>query len=168
MDKNITYKHAYTLLEKPAAVASVMGSGLAPNVRGTVSLYDADGGTVVAAEISGLPATVQGTAAVPPVNPFGFHLHAGTSCDMPNAAEPFPGSMGHYNPTNQPHPNHAGDFPVLLGNNGYAFLAFFTNRFKPADVIGKTVVIHQNPDDFRTQPAGNSGKKIACGVIQRV
>ncbi|MBL1863034.1 superoxide dismutase family protein, partial [Klebsiella pneumoniae] len=44
--------------------------------------------------------------------------------------------------------------------------SFFTNRFRVADVIGKSVIIHQNPDDYRTQPAGNAGKRLACGVIQ--
>lgn len=43
---------------------------------------------------------------------------------------------------------------------------FFTNRFRASDVIGKTIIIHQNPDDYRTQPAGNSGNRLACGVIQ--
>jgi len=167
MERSISYKYAYTLLEKPAAVAQMQGSDLAPNIKGTVSLYAADNGTLVAAEINGLPAAVPGTATTQPINPFGFHLHTGATCDMPNAAEPFPGSMGHYNPTNQPHPDHAGDFPVLLANNGYAFMVFFTNRFRPGDVIGKAVVIHQNPDDFRTQPAGNSGKKIACGIVKK-
>jgi len=43
----------------------------------------------------------------------------------------------------------------------------FTNKFKPSDIIGKSVVIHMSPDDYRTEPAGNSGKKIACGVIEK-
>jgi len=65
-----------------------------------------------------------------------------------------------------PHGNHAGDFPVLFSNNGVARMCFFTNKFKVADIIGKAVVIHQNPDDYRTQPAGDSGKRLACGVIK--
>ncbi len=43
---------------------------------------------------------------------------------------------------------------------------FFTDRFCVSDVIGKAVIIHQNPDDYRTQPSGNSGKRIGCGVIR--
>jgi len=42
---------------------------------------------------------------------------------------------------------------------------FFTNEFKVSNIIGKSVVIHQSPDDYRTQPAGASGKKLGCGVI---
>ena len=44
-------------------------------------------------------------------------------------------------------------------------MAVYTDRFYPEDVIGKTVVIHEKPDDFRTQPSGDSGEKIACGKI---
>ncbi|MGJ0847981.1 recombinase family protein [Tissierella praeacuta] len=70
-----------------------------------------------------------------------------------------------YNENTLPHGNHSGDFPVLFSNNGYARMSFFTNKFKPEDVIDKSVIIHLNPDDYRSQPAGNSGKRIACGVI---
>jgi Cu-Zn family superoxide dismutase len=78
---------------------------------------------------------------------------------------PFLTAGEHYNPTNQPHGNHAGDFPVLFSNDGRAVMNFFTNKFTVGEIIGKSVVIHQNPDDYRTQPAGNSGKRLACGVI---
>lgn len=44
-------------------------------------------------------------------------------------------------------------------------MTFFTDKFKVADIIGKSVVIHENPDDYRTQPAGNAGKMIGCGGI---
>jgi Cu-Zn family superoxide dismutase len=47
-----------------------------------------------------------------------------------------------------------------------AIMHFFTDRFSVEDVIDKTVIIHQNPDDYRSQPAGNSGKRLACGVIR--
>lgn len=81
--------------------------------------------------------------------------------------DPFSNAMAHYNPENCPHPYHAGDMPPLFGNQGYAFLMFLTDRFMVRNVIGKTVIIHDNPDDFTTQPSGNSGAKIACGVIQK-
>jgi Cu-Zn family superoxide dismutase len=44
-------------------------------------------------------------------------------------------------------------------------MGFFTDKFKPEDIINRAVIIHQNPDDYRTQPAGNSGERIACDVI---
>ncbi|HOJ08962.1 MAG TPA: superoxide dismutase family protein, partial [Clostridiales bacterium] len=96
-----------------------------------------------------------------------FHIHQFGDCQVGNPSEPFKASGEHWNPTNQPHGNHAGDFPVLFSNNGYARMCFFTNKFKASDVVGKSVIIHENPDDYRTQPAGASGKRIGCGVIRR-
>jgi len=87
---------------------------------------------------------------------------------IPNSelnSAPFPQSGTHYNPNNCPHPYHAGDMPPLFGADGYAFLSFVTSRFTANEVIGKTIIIHSQPDDFKTQPSGDSGEKIACGVI---
>jgi Cu-Zn family superoxide dismutase len=83
----------------------------------------------------------------------------------PDGSDPFPSSGTHYNPNNCPHPYHAGDMPPLFGANGYAFLTFVTSRFTVNEIIGKTIIIHSMPDDFTTNPSGNSGEKIACGVI---
>jgi Cu-Zn family superoxide dismutase len=47
-------------------------------------------------------------------------------------------------------------------------MRFFTDKFKVSDILGKTVIIHQNPDDYRTQPTGASGKRLACGVIREI
>ena len=79
--------------------------------------------------------------------------------------DPFPHSGTHYNPNGCPHPYHAGDMPPLFGADGYAFLTFVTSRFTVNEIVGKTVIIHSSPDDFTTQPSGNSGEKIACGLI---
>ena len=49
-----------------------------------------------------------------------------------------------------------------------AILGFITDRFRLRDVIGRSVIIHENPDDYRTQPSGNSGRRIACGVIRKL
>jgi Cu-Zn family superoxide dismutase len=65
-----------------------------------------------------------------------------------------------------PHGNHAGDFPVLFSNHGVARMCFFTDKFTVQDVLGKMLVIHENPDDYRTQPAGDSGRRLACGEIK--
>jgi Cu-Zn family superoxide dismutase len=56
--------------------------------------------------------------------------------------------------------------PLLSAANGSALLSTYTDRFRPQDVIGRSVVIHSGPDDFSSQPAGNSGGRIACGVIE--
>jgi Cu-Zn family superoxide dismutase len=44
-------------------------------------------------------------------------------------------------------------------------MSFFTNKFKVSDIVGKAIIIHQNPDDYKTQPTGASGKRIGCGII---
>lgn len=53
----------------------------------------------------------------------------------------------------------------MIKNNGYAYMSVLINKFKIKDILGKVVIIHDSPDDFKTQPSGNSGTKIACGKI---
>lgn len=65
------------------------------------------------------------------------------------------------------HPKHAGDLPPLLECKGQAYLSVKTDRFTVDEIIGRTVIIHSDSDDFSTQPTGNAGRKIACGVIRR-
>lgn len=149
----------------PVAVAHLVGGPLAPELRGIVVFRNVPKGTEVHVHVTGLPPYSPATNDSPPIGPFGFHLHENGSCDAMDPENPFMSAGGHYNPTNQPHGNHAGDFPVLFSNDGVAIMTFFTNRFKVDDVIGKAVVIHQNPDDYRTQPAGDAGKRLACGII---
>lgn len=97
---------------------------------------------------------------------FGFHIHEGNRCGRTTPdADAFSAAGGHFNPWNCPHPYHAGDLPPLLSSNGYAWLSVYTERFSSMDVLGRTVIIHDMPDDFTSQPAGNSGKRIACGRI---
>ncbi|NLF57432.1 MAG: superoxide dismutase family protein, partial [Candidatus Hydrogenedens sp.] len=98
---------------------------------------------------------------------FGFHIHEGNACTG-NASDPFAATGGHFNPQSCPHPQHAGDLPPLFGNNGYAWSSVLTDRFTVDAIAGRTVVIHRRPDDFTTQPSGNSGEKIACGVIKKL
>ena len=147
--------------EHPAATALVRGSRDYPAVRGRVDFYETPRGVVVSAEVTGLPSPAG--ACESPI--FAFHIHEGTSCTG-NAEDPFADTKSHYNPGGCKHPYHAGDMPPLFGNGGYAFSAFLTNRFTAAEVVGRTVVIHAGLDDFTTQPSGNAGAKIACGVIQ--
>lgn len=166
--RNINYFVNIIQRKKPSAKAEIVGGPLAPSINGTVSFYEVNKGSIVVAEIYNLPDSTAPSDGTPPINPFGFHIHEGNTCEIGNAAEPFEAAKGHYNPTNKPHPMHAGDMPVLFGNSGYAFLAFYTDRFFPDQVVGRTVIIHQNPDDYRTQPAGNAGKRLACGIIKAV
>lgn len=151
-----------TLRGRPQAQANITGSESFPGITGWVRLYQTNEGVIVYTEISGLPKSSQPCQE----RIFGFHIHQGTDCGG-SGDEPFPHAMSHYNPKDCGHPYHAGDLPPLFGNNGLAVSAFLTDRFWVEDVIGKVVILHDHPDDFTTQPSGNAGTKIACGVIQR-
>ena len=65
------------------------------------------------------------------------------------------------------HPQHAGDLPPLIANDGYVWMVFYDSFLTLPMIVNRSVVIHQNPDDFTTQPSGNAGEKIACGVITK-
>lgn len=149
----------------PAAAARIQGGPLAPGLQGMVYFTEAPGGSWVSAYITGLPPYRPASGAASPIGPFAFHLHGNGDCAVGDPANPFQAAGEHWNPDHQPHGNHAGDFPVLFSNRGTAIMTFYTDRFQPDDVIGKSVIIHQNPDDYRTQPAGNAGMRLACGVI---
>jgi len=150
------------------AIAYIFGSSLYPSIVGTVIFKDVPLGSEVHVSINGLPDYQPGTGEKPPIGPHGFHIHNKGSCKGGNQDQPFMKAGGHYNIANQLHGNHAGDLPVIFSNNGYCRMAFFTNKFKVKDIIDKSVIIHENPDDYRTQPSGNSGKRIACGVINKL
>ena len=142
------------------AKAVIKGSEHFPDIAGIVRIYQTNSGLIIRADISGLPRT-DGTAHG---RIFGFHIHEGTDCGS-GMGNPFGDTMSHYNPDGAAHPDHAGDLPPLFGNNGTALSVFLTDRFSLPEIIGRTIVIHDHPDDFTTQPSGNSGTKIACGVI---
>jgi len=152
--------------ERRVAVALIQGGPLAPQLKGTVRFIEAPGGTWVDANITGLPPYQPAYNNEPPIGPFGFHLHEFGVCEIGDPNNPFQAAGGHWNPTYQPHGNHAGDFPVLFSNNGRSRMIFITNKFSVDQIIGRSVIIHQNPDDYRTQPAGDAGKRLACGVIR--
>lgn len=138
----------------PDAVARIWGGMEAPQVSGCVQFYQETGCVLIVAKICGL-------SGVNETGFFGFHIHQGEIC----SGSDFSGTGSHYNPANQAHPKHAGDLPPLLSCQGNAYLAVRTDRFPVCDIIGRTVVIHSDPDDFCSQPAGSAGRKIACGVI---
>lgn len=148
---------------KAQATADIKGSESYPGISGTVRFYQTRAGVIVCAEICGLPQN--GSSCCERI--FGFHIHQGNNC-RGNMDDPFAEVMSHYNPDGCEHPYHAGDLPPLFGNNGLAVSLFLTNRFSVDEVTGRTVIIHDSPDDFTTQPSGNSGTKIACGVIRRM
>lgn len=141
----------------PAAIANIRGN-LGSPIRGLVTFYNSFmGGILVQVEVFHLPDNNRPDSS----GFFGMHIH-----EIGDCTPPFDKTGAHYNPTKQDHPFHAGDLPPLLSGQGYAWMSFFDSRFSISEIIGKSIIIHEERDDFTTQPSGESGSKIACGVIE--
>jgi len=102
----------------------------------------------------------------------GLHIHEAADCSGDAT-----GAKGHFNPYGKPHglpgiaERHAGDIPALKANkagraNIHVDLDTITLTPGPANIIGRALIVHADPDDYKTQPTGNAGARIACGVIQ--
>lgn len=144
-----------TLERPPEARALVKGSAAYPELRGEVLFYPFLNGSLLLARITGLPGS----------GFFGFHIHAHADCRT-GGDTAFHSAGGHWDPAGVPHPGHAGDLPVLLADHGLACAMVYTGRFTPAQAVGRSVIIHSRPDDYRSQPAGDSGERIACGAVE--
>ncbi|GAP35387.1 superoxide dismutase family protein [Piscinibacter sakaiensis] len=131
-------------------------------VAGSVSFAQVGDGVRVAVRASGLKPNAE----------HGFHVHEKGDCSSPDGMS----TGGHFNPTGQPHgpqhaAHHAGDMPGPKadadGKVDTSFtLAGVTLSPGPSSLMGRGVIVHADPDDYRTQPTGNSGARIACGVIR--
>lgn len=132
------------------------------NTAGTVTFQQQPGGVMMTAAITGLP----------PNSVHGFHVHEKGDCSAPDAMS----AGGHFNPTGKPHgqmtmpDHHAGDMNNLTadasGNVRVSMLLpDLTVGTGANSVIGRAVVVHKDPDDYKTQPTGNAGGRIACGVV---
>ncbi len=137
---------------------------------GTVTLTQFPHGVLIRADLAGLPPGWHG-----------FHIHAVGRCEGPA----FESAGGHFAPADHKHGFdrdgvHAGDLPnIHAGADGRAVAEFLTNRIAlhdaadtdgPPDIFdddGAAIVVHAEPDDYRTDPAGAAGDRIACGVIRR-
>lgn len=135
------------------AIAHISGGNEYECLSGKIEFHQSKDGVWVIANVKGLPKNETGF--------FALHIHEGSNYSGENFSE----TGSHYNPYNVTHPLHSGDLPPLLSNNENAYMAVKTNRFTVNEIIGKTVVIHM---DFTSQPAGNAGNKIACGIIKSV
>ena len=142
--------------KKADAIARIWGGSGAPQLSGCVQFYQEKECVLIVARVSGLPQDSE-------TGFFGLHIHEGSSCF---GAE-FPETGSHYSPAGLVHPKHAGDLPPLLMCQVNAYLSFKTDRFTVKEILGRTIVIHSYPDDFQSQPSGNAGRKIACGIIQK-
>jgi len=103
----------------------------------------------------------------------GFHIHEAGDCSSGDGMS----AKGHFNPQGKPHGNpasgerHAGDLPALkAGKDGRAKIDVTLDVISigqgPGNIIGRGLIIHADPDDYKTQPTGNAGARIACGVIK--
>ncbi len=141
-------------------IANIKGSNKYPNISGIIRFYEFPMGVLVVSEVSNLP--VKRDNCINRLN--AMHIHNGVSCDEKDDKYVDVGS--HYNPNNCAHPMHLGDLLPLENNDSYAFSAVLYNKFTIEEIIGKVVIIHESYDDFTTQPSGNAGKMIACGLIE--
>ncbi len=144
----------------PNAIAQIKGSNDYSDLHGSVIFKQTSKGVLITAEIYGLPYENECNSGI-----FAFHIHNGSSCTG-NEQDPFSDAGTHYNPNSCEHPYHAGDLPPLFSNHGYAYMSVLTDRFTVKEIIGRVIIIHREIDDFKTQPSGNSGTKIACGKIK--
>lgn len=146
---------------KPEAIARYISSPAAPKLYGESVLTQLSYGVLIVTNVYNIPTNDY-------IGRFhGFHIHDKPSCELGDPDEAFSKSGGHYNPKHAPHPFHAGDLPPLLTTKeGYAYQAVVTDRFRLEDIIGLPFIIHNKPDDFVTQPSGNAGTRLACGIIE--
>jgi Cu-Zn family superoxide dismutase len=131
---------------------------------GTVDFYQVGNRVRVVANVSGLV----------PGREHGFHVHEAGDCSSGDGMS----AKGHFNPHGKPHGHfssgerHAGDMPSLRADaNGNAkldtTLDIITVTSGPASVVGRGLIVHADPDDYKTQPTGNAGARLACAVIEK-
>ena len=149
-------QHAMTVKKAVAVLHATAGN----TVQGTVTFTQEEGGVRVVANLTGVPA-----------GEHGFHIHEFGDCSAPDGAS----AGGHFNPDNMTHgaqsaaTRHVGDLGnVTAEASGNVTLNLLDAKMSlngPHTIIGRGVILHANPDDFKTQPTGNAGGRIACGVI---
>jgi Cu-Zn family superoxide dismutase len=162
-----------------AALAVLAGCATPAGPRATATLASTNGNTasgsvsfqqladkvLVSGEVRGLK----------PNADHGFHVHEKGDCSSGDGMS----AGGHFNPAGAAHGNHdmgvhhAGDLRVLKADaNGVATFSYESAGISvgggAADIVGKGLIVHRDPDDFKTQPTGNSGPRLACAVIQKV
>lgn len=161
------HKHAATATEVltptgPSEAEAVLKAAKGKKVKGTIKFKEENGKIIVTTDVEGLKA-----------GPHGFHIHEVGDCNAPD----FSTAGGHFNPTQSVHGSehsehrHGGDMGNLIATaKGKAqtslTISGVTLKDGPSSIIGKAVIIHEGKDDLKSQPAGNSGPREACGVIK--
>lgn len=157
----VTLSQAETPTNKAAAdLRPTQGN----QANGMLTVVTAKDGVKISGTIKGLQ----------PNSEHGFHIHEKGDCSAPDASS----AGGHFNPGAQAHGNpdtavhHLGDILSIRANaEGVAKVDAHVGGAtlgggQPTDIVGKAIVLHEKPDDYTTQPSGNSGGRIACGVIK--
>jgi Cu-Zn family superoxide dismutase len=148
--------------DAPAQAKASIEARSGSTVTGTATFTEVAGGVKVVVHIEKAP---PGT--------HGLHLHEKGDCSAPDAAS----AGGHFNPTSMPHAgpmdkqHHAGDLGnIEIKADGTGDLeitsSMLTVKPGPNSVVGRAVVFHEKADDLKTQPTGNAGGRLGCGVIQ--
>ena len=165
-----------------AAAAAVALLGACASVppeppRATAQLQPTKGsktfGEATFEEVDGKVHVVIFVQGLKPGQEHGLHIHEVGDCSSGDGMS----TKGHFNPYGKPHAHqgtperHAGDLPPLkAGKDGRAKvdakLDVITIAAGPASIVGRGLIVHADPDDYKTQPTGNSGARIACGVIK--
>jgi Cu-Zn family superoxide dismutase len=162
MDKGEMHEgHMHQMMESGGMAVATLTPTQGNSVRGLIMFHEMHDHLMVHAHISGLA----------PNSEHGFHLHDVGNCASPDGTS----AGGHFNPAHTAHgpqdaEHHAGDLPSLKADaDGVVDQKFMLHgvglKEGPTSIDGRSVVLHANPDDYKTQPAGNAGPRIACGVV---
>lgn len=153
--------HEHMAMMKGRVAVASLTPTQGQNVRGLFVFHQMGDHLMVHARVTGLTPNAE----------HAIHVHEKGDCASTDGTS----AGGHFNPDGQPHgpqsgPHHAGDMPSLkTGPDGVAEQKFKlsgpTVSAGPASLVGRAVIVHAGPDDYRTQPTGNSGARLACGVI---
>ena len=151
--------------QNPGPMATAQLSPTKGNMTsGSVSFAQSGAKVTVLAEIRGLKPNAE----------HGFHIHEKGDCSSGDGMS----TGGHFNPTTQAHgahgtgSHHSGDLPSLIADaNGIAKLRFESSTITVdsgvTNIIGRGLIVHRDPDDYKTQPTGNAGPRLACAVINK-
>ena len=156
----------------------IAGCATTPSERSAVAVLEPTKGNTAGGKVTFVQKgdKVYVVAQVSGLSPggHGFHIHEKGDCSADDGMS----AGGQFNPTGKRHGNpsdpdhHAGDMPMLVadgsGNaSATAEVSATTVGGGAGDVIGRSVIVHKDPDDYKTQPTGNSGARVACGVIRK-